>query len=211
MKVLYGEGVANHTGPELCAATREGRSEALTGDSVGQPLSGENQLRSADALRPAEGNTARASLSRDTRSAPRRRRPWHARTPLCSGTGRSPDRLAACRTTAAREGRRPKPTMYGPEKSDPPIVAVKPANKAVRAAAEPVEPRGGTKENADPQSTVRTQSREAVSQAQARIREAVNQEQKGEADDAPAPCQRRCFAGGILRPEGRRRAWRRWR
>jgi hypothetical protein len=32
-----------------------------------------------------------------------------------------------------------------------------------------VERRGGTKENAELQSTVRTQSREAVSQAQARI------------------------------------------
>jgi RNA-directed DNA polymerase len=37
-----------------------------------------------------------------------------------------------------------------------------------------VERRGGAKENAELQSTVRTQSREAVSQAQARIREAVN-------------------------------------
>ena len=37
-----------------------------------------------------------------------------------------------------------------------------------------MERRGGAKENAELQSTVRTQSREAVSQAQARIREAVN-------------------------------------
>ena len=36
-----------------------------------------------------------------------------------------------------------------------------------------MERRGGAKENAELQSTVRTQSREAVSQAQARIREAV--------------------------------------
>jgi RNA-directed DNA polymerase len=42
-----------------------------------------------------------------------------------------------------------------------------------RAAAEPVERRGGAKENAELQSTVRKQSREAVSRAQARIREAV--------------------------------------
>jgi hypothetical protein len=80
VKVLCGEGVANHTAPESCAATREGRSEALTGDSVGQPLSGENQLRSADAFRPAEGNTAHVVIARH-RSAPRRRRPWHALTP----------------------------------------------------------------------------------------------------------------------------------
>ena len=63
--------------------------------------------------------------------------------------------------------------MNGPEKSDSPIVAVKPANEAARAAAEQAEPRGGTKENADQQTTVRTQSREAVSHAQARIREAI--------------------------------------
>jgi|SRR5262245_15966785 len=63
--------------------------------------------------------------------------------------------------------------MSAMEKSDLPEVARKRANKAVSTAAEPVERRGGTKENADLQSTVRTQSREAVSQAQARIREAV--------------------------------------
>ena len=63
--------------------------------------------------------------------------------------------------------------MNGPEKSDSPIVAMKLANKAARAVEEQVEPRGGIKENADPQTTVRTQSREAVSHAQARIREAV--------------------------------------
>ena len=34
--------------------------------------------------------------------------------------------------------------MYGHEKSDPAIVAVKPTNKAERSAAELVEPRAGT-------------------------------------------------------------------
>jgi hypothetical protein len=33
----------------------------------------------------------------------------------------------------------------GREKSDPPIVAAKPTNKAERSAAEPAEPRAGTK------------------------------------------------------------------
>jgi RNA-directed DNA polymerase len=63
--------------------------------------------------------------------------------------------------------------MNVPEKSDSPIVAVKPANEAARAVEEQVEPRGETKETVDPQTTARTQSREAVSHAQARIREAV--------------------------------------
>jgi hypothetical protein len=43
--------------------------------------------------------------------------------------------------------------MNGPEKSDLPIVAGKLANGAAQAAEEPVERRGGTKENADPQTT----------------------------------------------------------
>ena len=63
--------------------------------------------------------------------------------------------------------------MSAMEKSDLPEVARKRANKAASAAAEPVERRGGAKENAELQSTVRTQSWEAVSRAQARIREAV--------------------------------------
>ena len=47
------------------------------------------------------------------------------------------------------------------------------ANKAASAAAELVERRSGARENGELQSTVRTQSRIAVSQAQARIREAA--------------------------------------
>src|SRR5262245_62381469 len=46
--------------------------------------------------------------------------------------------------------------MHGHEKSDPAIVAGKPANKAERSAAELVEPRAGTKGNVDQLSTRRT-------------------------------------------------------
>src|ERR1700751_5802685 len=63
--------------------------------------------------------------------------------------------------------------MHGPEKSDPVIVAGKPTNKAERSAAEMVEPRTGTKGNADRQSTHWTQSQARVSQALERIRQAV--------------------------------------
>jgi hypothetical protein len=80
VRVLYGEGIASHTGPESCVASREGRGEALTGECVGQPLSGENQLRGADVLRPAEGNRARVVNARRS-PTPRRRRTWHAQTP----------------------------------------------------------------------------------------------------------------------------------
>src|SRR5579862_7716819 len=79
--------------------------------------------------------------------------------------------------------------MHGHEKSDPAIVATKPANKADWTApqgcaaqpnaAEPGERRAGTKGNADPQSTRRTQCRESVSQALERIRK-VARERKQE-------------------------------
>jgi hypothetical protein len=78
--------------------------------------------------------------------------------------------------------------MHGYEKSDPAIVAMKPANKAEGPtaarpagethAAEPVEPRAGTKGNADQQSTRRTQSRESVSQALERIRKVARERKK---------------------------------
>jgi hypothetical protein len=64
--------------------------------------------------------------------------------------------------------------MHGPEKSDPGIVAMKPANKTEQSVAEPVERRAGTKGNADQQSTCRTQSRISVSQALERIRKVQN-------------------------------------
>jgi hypothetical protein len=69
--------------------------------------------------------------------------------------------------------------MHGHEKSDPAIVAVKPANKAEQSAAELVEQRAGTEGNADQQSTRRTQCRESVSQALERIRK-VAKERKQE-------------------------------
>jgi len=61
--------------------------------------------------------------------------------------------------------------MYGGRKSDPGVVAAKPANNAEPSAAEPVEPRTGTKGNADRQSTRQAQEWESVSQALARIRQ----------------------------------------
>src|SRR3954469_2212561 len=93
---------------------------------------------------------------------------------------------------------------------DPLIVPVKPANKAAQAAAESAEGSGGTKRNADRQSTNRTQGREAVSQAQARIRGRCFQEQEGEANRAPAPRQHRGSGMGLLQPEEARGPGRRW-
>ena len=68
--------------------------------------------------------------------------------------------------------------MHGREKSDPAIVAMKPANKAVLAAAEPVERRAGAEGNARQQSTLRTQIRAGVTQALDRVRQAARLRKK---------------------------------
>ena len=68
--------------------------------------------------------------------------------------------------------------MHEPEKSDPVVVAVKRANKAEHSAAEPVEPRTGTKGNANQHRTRRAQDRESVSQALERVRFAARRGKK---------------------------------
>ena len=68
--------------------------------------------------------------------------------------------------------------MHDLEKSDSAVVAAKSPNKAGSPAAEAVEPRAGTKGNADQQSTHRTQTRERVTQALNRVRQAARQRKK---------------------------------
>ncbi len=60
----------------------------------------------------------------------------------------------------------------GHEKSDFGIVAVKPMNKAGRPVAESVEPRPGTKGNAEQRNMHRTQGRQRMSQSLDRVRKA---------------------------------------
>src|SRR3954465_15978194 len=68
--------------------------------------------------------------------------------------------------------------MHEPEKSDSVVVAMKSANKTEQSVAEPVEPRTGTKGNANQQSTRRAQDRESVSQALERVRLAARREKR---------------------------------
>lgn len=67
---------------------------------------------------------------------------------------------------------------HGREKSDPAIVAARPANKAGRPVAEWEEPRAGAKGNAAQDRTRRAQDRASVSQALDRIRQVAKQRRK---------------------------------
>ena len=60
--------------------------------------------------------------------------------------------------------------MHDPEKSDPPIVATKPANTPTSAVVESVERRGGAEGNASQHGMRRTPSRESMTSGLERVR-----------------------------------------
>jgi hypothetical protein len=87
VQVHHDEGVANRIDPESCAAAREGISEALTGERIGQPLSRDRKLiPGADAVCVAEGNRSK-SANASTWTTRRGRRHWHVRKFLAREPG----------------------------------------------------------------------------------------------------------------------------
>ena len=89
MQVPYDEGVATHIDPESCGGIREDVAEALTGESIGQPLSRESTIfPEAHVFETTEGTMGERAIAS---AFPLRRglRPWHVRKLLVLGTGRS--------------------------------------------------------------------------------------------------------------------------
>ena len=98
MEESYGEGLATHTDPESCGATREGGVEALTGARAGRVFSRERSfLRGADAVRRS-GRLHPAYRYREIRRDPARSETpcMHVRTSFgnreipCSPAGDGP-------------------------------------------------------------------------------------------------------------------------
>ena len=83
MQVPCDEGVAIHIGPESCAVAREGLSEALTGERIGQPLSAKVSY-SGCRHRIYRGRQHVIASVRTTR---RGQRPWHVQTLLAREPG----------------------------------------------------------------------------------------------------------------------------
>ena len=89
MQESYGEGVAIHTGPELCGVSREAGLEALVGVRAGRVLSPEISQSGVPTLSPcAEGNTASSKSASWTRT-PRGQRPRACTETPRTRTGRS--------------------------------------------------------------------------------------------------------------------------
>src|ERR1700735_5887236 len=98
------------------------------------------EFAGAEAVTMAEGNMCGA----DMRGAVAL--PGSKATSRTNGTRRNLGDLATDRNAFGlsgprREGEEPKPMMHGHEKSDPFVVATKPANEGATASAEPVEGR----------------------------------------------------------------------
>ena len=169
-------------GSECCVTAGDSSREAYTASAWGVGLSHErSDIAGAEGFHSLEGNMCGTAVRMRGADA----LPGSKATSRAQGSHRNLGYLASGRQELRerdgphREGEEPKPMMHGHEKSDPAIVAVKLANKAEQptaeasagaSAAEPVEPRAGTKGNADQQSTCRTQSRVSVTQALDRIR-----------------------------------------
>lgn len=102
MEVPSSEDLASRTVPESCGTCREARVEALTGVSIGQPLSTETSHLDADCFNVQEGNTT-VGATASPWSVRRCPRPWHVATLFASGTGRSRGR--SDRKCSARIGK----------------------------------------------------------------------------------------------------------
>ena len=84
MQVPYGEGVANHTGPEPCAGVRKGVGEASAGEGTGQPLNRERPIiPGADTVPNVEGHTHGRAISERLGG----HRPWHVQKLLVREPG----------------------------------------------------------------------------------------------------------------------------
>ena len=89
MQESYGEGIANHTGPELCVASRKAGDEALVGARAGRVSSPEITLTGVPTLSPhAVGNTLSIKSARWTGTS-RGRRPRACTETPRTRTGRS--------------------------------------------------------------------------------------------------------------------------
>jgi hypothetical protein len=149
VQVLYDEDVASHIAPRPCVVSREGQGEASAGDRAGWPSSHESGISRAPTGLPTWKATRLVALSRVAG------RLGVVRDP--SMHGRSVDGNREISLLA----KGPKPAMNGDEKSDPTIVAKKPANEPLRRGQEWVERRVGAEGNVEGPHGVRAQDRAA--------------------------------------------------
>ena len=106
-----------------------------------------SDIAGAESLYSLEGNMC-GTVMRGADALPGSKATSRAKGSYRNLGGLISDPLALCLNGPRREGEEPTPAMYGGEKSDRAIVAMKPTNKAERSAAESVERRARAEGNA---------------------------------------------------------------
>src|SRR5436309_10760532 len=141
-----GSGPAIRPEPEWCAASREGRREAFTGETTGQVLSCETGLIPRCRSHSAE---EKATSSHGVWLAWEEPRAVGDLVHVEKFFARNLGGLIRARTCAgpAREGNSRTPSMYADEKSDEAVVPRKRPNKGRQLPAEVVEGRASPKGN----------------------------------------------------------------
>lgn len=163
MQEPYKQGRAYQFGPESCVGSRKGADEALTGGSSGQPLSSEIiTLRVPITSCQWEGYTfSQRNQDRELTGDATESETLCMNGHLPRGNREILEISASLEAGRSKKARCRNVGMYVSRRSDSLVVPEKRANNAGRpTAAEFVEERGLTKENAKQLLMVRTQSRD---------------------------------------------------
>ena len=177
MRVRHRRGIANHPDPESCGGAREGVTEALTGESAGQPLSREiRQSGAPTLLSEAEGHIGEGDTREPSASPTRSKTLSMRRSSLNRNWEISPAPAEQLAAGGSGKAIGHTPDINAGEKSDACVVPMNdPNNGAVSKAARTEGPEGrrAAKSNTEAPPAPRTQSRISASMGLDGVREAA--------------------------------------
>jgi len=174
MKVQYREEIANHSGPESCAAHREVCSEALTGETNRPAIEPRNQeIRMQTELTITECNMVHGA-NREPCTDPARSKTLCMLGSVLHGSWEISSVPGVQTPGGTGKVNNSNPVAYANEKSDASVVPEKPLNKG--KPAEVVEERDAAKGNVNETPVPRTQSRIGASMGLEGIRRAARQD-----------------------------------
>ena len=140
MKVRYRKGIANHPDPESCGGAREGVTEALTGESAGQPLSREITSSGAPTLlSEAEGHTEGGATREPLEGSTRSKTLSMRRSSLNRNCEISPVLAEQLAVGGSGKANGRKPDIDAGEKSDARVVPMNDPNNGVASKPTPAE------------------------------------------------------------------------
>ena len=168
--------MAHHPNPESCAVHREVAGEVLTGETCGPAIEPRNHNSGTPTpLCEAEGHSALDDKCKPS-ARPARSKTLSTQGSHSHGNWEISSMSDSVLSDGAGKAKRRNPAIYVDEKSDTPIVSMKPPNKG--KPAEVVEKRGVAKGNVNQKPVRRTQSRESASMSLEGIRQAARRDKR---------------------------------